>query len=715
MRRFGPGFVLGLWLLGLASGADAESTGAVVTHHSLEVRLQPAEHGLHAIDQVRFEVPRPEEPLRFLLHRDLDVRRIRFADRSISWETRDRWRPRDFFARPDYAELAPFGIARQYDLSAPEGGWPSTTTLEVEYAGAVYDSLHAPEVAYSRGFETTSGLVDPRGAYLHGETFWVPWCSQQRFTFDLTTVLEDGWESMSQGRRIAHDTDGDRRRTTWSIEAPQELIYLVAGPYVVRAREHGEVTLYTYTYDSTEASVAEPYLDAAGRYLERYGESIGPYPFAKWAMVENWWQTGFGMPGFTLLGDRVIRLPFIVDTSYGHEILHCWWGNGVYVEYEKGNWCEGLTAYGADYAYKLEESEAAARDYRRDQLRAYLDFASGQERDFALRDFRERSDFGTQAVGYGKSLMVFHMLERRLGADTFERGLRELYREYLFRPAAWEDLERVFSRVGGQELAPWFAQWIDRPGAVQLSLGEHERENDGSWSVQILQAEPIYAVEVPVEWWEADGRRHQRRVRSDAAETRVELPAHAVGVELDPDYHLYRRLHRAEVAPTLGQTLGADSTLVVVGADTPAPLAEALHAMAEGWAENQDMRIVDEEDLEPADDRGRSLYLLGLGSRAREALAAAEGVGLEATELLRRREGEELGLVLTVRDPRSEELSWTVVLPSDAEQVPALGRKLPHYSRYSWLLFDGEDNVDKGQWTLTSSPLRRTLQRGGDR
>jgi hypothetical protein len=54
------------------------------------------------------------------------------------------------------------------------------------------------------------------------------------------------------------------------------------------------------------------------------------------------------MPSFTLLGSRVIRLPFILYSSYPHEILHNWWGNSVYVDYARGNWSEGLTSYLAE-------------------------------------------------------------------------------------------------------------------------------------------------------------------------------------------------------------------------------------------------------------------------------------------------------------------------------------------------------------------------------
>ena len=77
------------------------------------------------------------------------------------------------------------------------------------------------------------------------------------------------------------------------------------------------------------------------------------------------------MPTLTYLGIDVLRLPFIRATSLGHEVLHNWWGNGVYPDWQSGNWSEGLTTFLADYAYKEEESEAAAREMRIGWLRDY--------------------------------------------------------------------------------------------------------------------------------------------------------------------------------------------------------------------------------------------------------------------------------------------------------------------------------------------------------
>jgi hypothetical protein len=63
-------------------------------------------------------------------------------------------------------------------------------------------------------------------------------------------------------------------------------------------------------------------------------------------------------------------------------------------------------------------------------------------------------------------------------------------------------------------------------------------------------------------------------------------------------------------------------------------------------------------------------------------------------------------VVLALPDPARDERAYGLVFPQDPEAATALGRKLPHYGRYGYLLFDGERNVDKGSWVVRSSPLR---------
>ena len=115
-------------------------------------------------------------------------------------------------------------------------------------------------------------------------------------------------------------------------------------------------------------------------YIDLYESWIGEYPFSEFSVVSSPTPTGFGMPTLTYPGNEVLRLPFIRYTSLGHEVLHNWWGNGVYPDYAHGNWSEGLTTFMADYAYKERENAEAAMDMRRGWLRDFAALSPGRMR-----------------------------------------------------------------------------------------------------------------------------------------------------------------------------------------------------------------------------------------------------------------------------------------------------------------------------------------------
>jgi len=65
-------------------------------------------------------------------------------------------------------------------------------------------------------------------------------------------------------------------------------------------------------------------------------------------------------------------------------------------------------------------------------------------------------------------------------------------------------------------------------------------------------------------------------------------------------------------------------------------------------------------------------------------------------------------LVLTARHPQNVEKAIGYLAVDPVAAFPGLGRKLPHYGKYSYLGFEGAEPVNmlKGQWQQTDSPLR---------
>jgi hypothetical protein len=504
----------------------------------------------------------------------------------------------------------------------------------------------------------------------------------------------------------------------WEEAQPQDEIFLIAAPF----------TEYTKTVDGVQAMVmlrsadealAQTYLDATVQYVRLYSALLGPYPYAKFALVENFWETGFGMPSFTLLGSRVIRLPFIVYSSYPHEILHNWWGNGVYVDYEKGNWAEGLTSYLADHL--LQEQRGEGANHRRGVLQKYADFV-GAARDFPLTEFRSRHSAVSEAVGYGRALMLFHMLRVQLGDAAFVKALREFYARFRFRVATFDDIKSVFAQSAGVSLDADFDPWVRREGAPSLRAADVRARADGDTFVvrgrlEQTQDGAPFAVNVPIAiHMENSASAFQTRVRLDGKSTdfEVRVPARPVRLDVDPEFDVFRRLDRSEIPPALSQLFGAERVLMLVPFDAPPKLREAYEAFARAWQKAEPGKIEIRRDLDvktlPAD---RAVWVMGWENRHRGAVTNAlapygvlvinQGLRIAGTTLSKT--DHPLALTAPHPTPGGSTLGWIATVRPDA--LPALARKLPHYARYSYLGFEGEavTNVVKGQWPTVNSAL----------
>ncbi len=666
------------------------ATAGPVVHHAITVVLYPEEGHIEAEDTIRLPTELAEKKdLIFVLHAGLAPTPV---DTAVVLKRRKTGNQE--------------GWLEQFGLQLP----PGRDSVTLRYSGPITHPLLPLDD------NQTIGPVSPAGAYLSGASYWYPVFGDERVTFTLEVRLPEGWRSMSQGTRDKRETIPGSATERWSEQHPQEDVQLVAARLYEYQDENKTIRAMALLRNPDRA-LAMRYLDATHRYLAFYSRLLGPYPYEKFALVENFWDSGFGMPSFTLLGPRIIRFPFILYTSYPHEILHNWWGNGVYVDHT-GNWSEGLTAYLADHL--LREQRGEGTSYRRAALQRYTDYVNA-ERDFPLTEFLARHSEATQAVGYDKSLMFFHMLRRQLGDGVFLAGLRRFYQDRLFQRSGFSDLRSALETVSGRDLQHVFQQWIEQPGAPMLSVSDTHasREAAGyrlSAVLEQTQPAPAYLLEIPIavqlegqeQAWQTTVRMEQKRL-----DLNLELPARPWRLFVDPEFDVMRRLDRHEIPPALSQILGAERVLVVLPATAPAELRKSYQAIAQSWAANGDVvQVTWDNDLAqlPAD---QAVWLFGWENRFRPQLAASlarqqvavtdTGVTLSKRQLPRSKNG----VVLVARHPGNAELPLAWLAYDRPQALPGLARKISHYGTYSCLAFTGDapDNVLKEQWPVTDSPL----------
>ena len=601
---------------------------------------------------------------------------------------------------------------------------PGQNTFVLEYGGTIHHLLESYGKEQARGFKQTPGVISKKGVYLAGNSGWYPRFGKELVTFTLQVELPLKWDAVSQGERTLHTRKKNTTLVQWEAPQVQEEIYLIAAPFIEYTQPAGRVAAMVFLRKPDEA-LAGKYLDAAVRYLAMYAELIGPYPYKKFALVENFWETGYGMASFTLLGSRIIRFPFILHSSYPHEILHNWWGNSVFPDYEKGNWTEGLTAYLADHLIK--EMRGDAVPHRQGVLQKYADYVL-EGRDFPLVQFRSRHSTLSEAVGYGKSLMFFHMLRQELGDETFIRGLRDFYRKNRFRTADFDDLRKSFESVSGKNMSIEFNQWTARSGAPALTVSDPQAVPDGDdWMlnarIEQVQAEGVYRLSIPVAvTMEGQSRAYQSVVVMDRQRLalKLHLPARPARMDVDPEFDLFRRLDRDEIPPALTQAFGAKKMLILLPSSADKNMIKAYRDLSRSLAQSGPDEVTVKLDAEvqklPTD---RAVILCGWENRFRADVVSAlsgydvsinkEKVSIGQTSIQRK----DHTVVLTSRQPSNKDLSITWIASDLPQALPGLGRKLPHYHKYSYLGFQGHEpaNIAKGRWPVLDSPMTIFLPR----
>jgi hypothetical protein len=530
-------------------------------------------------------------------------------------------------------------------------------------------------------------MADVRGSYLPAGSGWYP-DPGVPFSYRLRLQLPAGQKGLVAGT-LVQEENAQSYRAEFDFPHPAEGIDLMAGPYVVTERlleRPGQPPLRIRTWFYPDmADLAAGYLDDSARYLNRYSEAIGAYPFDAFSVVAGPLPTGFGMPSLTYLGRDVLRLPFIRATSLGHEVLHNWWGNGVWPDWDTGNWSEGLTTFMADYAYREDQSAEAAQAMRLGWLR---DLAAVPEADDTpLAAFTARRHGLSSIVGYNKSAMLFLMLRDGIGEPAFQQGLRLVWQRHRFQRAGWLDLQRAFADAAGQDLGAFFRQWVLRAGAPRLRLAE-AGWSAGSLRLAFEQHGPPYSLRVPVRLIFAD-RQETRRVRVDGPLTRVVLavPDRVIAVDLDPDYRLWRRVEPAYLPPILREVFVAPRASLLL-ADADADLRAAATALAGRLLDNRPETLSPQSGGLP----GQSPLLLIGQAASVDSLLARLGLPPRPARLA----GQGSAQIWAARDRNGR--PYAVVSVRDLAALRALERGLPHYGNQSWLVFESARVQDKGNW-----------------
>ncbi|MBI5641436.1 MAG: ChaN family lipoprotein [Nitrospirae bacterium] len=548
------------------------------------------------------------------------------------------------------------------------------SVLRIEYE-AVFSDLPESDPGRNPGV-VRGNFISKNSVVLIGG--WYPSVSGLSL-HNLSAILPNGFEAISEADEIRiREGAGGSREFSFSFPHPIAGITFVAGKYLKEKDVHKGTEIYTY-FHSEDAGLAGTYREYTKKYIDIYEKLLGKYPFRRFSVVENIMPTGYAMPTYTLLGKDVVRLPFIVDTSLGHEIVHQWLGNLIYVDASEGNWSEGLTTYLSDHLY--EEMKGRGWDYRKQMLIGYQSYVR-PENDLPLKSFTGRIDRATKAVGYGKSALVFHMLKELVGEGYFYDSLRAFIEKFRFRPASWRDIREVFESVSGENLAWFFNQWLGETGGPDLEVKNLNLEYSGAKAVvsfDIFQKGKNFRFRLPVVMKIRGGEvRKTFEIEKETTNIVMETDGSPLDLIIDDRYDIFRRLSQREFPPVVSRLLG-DNRKILVSPKTK----ETEYAPVKDYLKKEGFEEKKEEEVTYDDIKTSSLVILGADTDlAKRLYGKTEKQENDFYFLLKENPYGGQGVIAIVEGTERADMSRYI-------------QKVPHYGRYSNLSFKDGTNTLK--------------------
>ena len=463
--------------------------------------------------------------------------------------------------------------------------------------------------------EAGSGLL-----YVGERGTWYPNRGLVMADFDLEFQYPQGWTLVATGSPapVSPSTPekANEQSSRWVSDRSIPVAGFNLGKYKMARTRAGDVTVETYAslgverdFPTARIQVVEPRPsdlspqgpklivptrpspalnevtvgESAARAIQYYSDRFGPYPYHRLELTQLPGRDSQGWPGLVFLSsyaflddrqredlhfepDRILLQQMIP----AHETAHQWWGDLVGWNSYRDQWfSEGLANYCALMMLQ-EKNPTGFREimdrYRKDLATQNKDGVAPKEAGpvtLGVRLLSSHFPDGYEAISYGRSTWLFHMLRTMLkdaakedgrspsGAEEpFVRALHKLRQRYEGRSVSTRELLDVFAedlppalRYEGKNSLDWFMDgWINGTSLPKLELKAVKVTPKGVGSIvtgTILQKDapedlvtsvPLYAVMAgkPI---------LLGRVFADGEETsfRISAPAGAHKILLDPN------------------------------------------------------------------------------------------------------------------------------------------------------------------------------------
>lgn len=296
----------------------------------------------------------------------------------------------------------------------------------------------------------------------------------------VATGKMSGEESLTKNRKLTHYKEA----TPVSVKV---MTIGVARFSVQESGKIGNIPVTTWVYPQNEAEGFSDFA-VAPKVLEFLQDYIGPYPFEKLAHVQS--KTKFGgleNASNIFYFENAVNGKNEREGLIAHETAHQWFGDSA----TEADWYHAWLSEGfATYCTALYMEHAYGRskliEIQKQTREQVLEFAKKNSRpivDTTITDINKVLSTNT----YQKAAWVLHMLRKKMGDESFHKGIREYYDAFDGSTALSSDFIKIMQQNTQADLGPFFQRWLYMGGHPHIS---------GTWSYDKKQKTVFVDVEM---------------------------------------------------------------------------------------------------------------------------------------------------------------------------------------------------------------------------
>lgn len=376
-------------------------------------------------------------------------------------------------------EQVPFEVKNEHIILPADRSRTGVNDVSIEFTPADQSLNRRDEFLYT--------LLVPDRARTAFPCFDQP---DMKALFTLTLEVPATWQAVTNGAIDQTDTLSLPGRKLISFKETEPLsTYLfafTAGEFVreTYSRAGREISLYHRETDPKKIAqcpeIASEVFDAL-TWLEAY--TAIPYPFAKYDLIilPGFQFGGMEHTGATFYTDRRMFLnenPTLNEqlsrsALIAHETAHMWFGDYVTMQWFDDVWTKEVFAN--YFASQIVEPLYPDVNHALNFMQDYIPPAYSEDRTAGANPIKQELDNLRNAglvygnIIYDKSPVVLEMLIKKMGKESFRKGIQEYLKTYAYGNATWEGLIGILDKYTDDDLSTWSHIWVNEKGMPEIA------------------------------------------------------------------------------------------------------------------------------------------------------------------------------------------------------------------------------------------------------